>query len=176
MSDTNIWLKQQLKYNSFDVYHIKCNFPQKRTVYELSAIQKRWSSSKKCVFGKKCANRRKKTFFSALFFRETAVQFQIKYDELQNPKTCKQHYGGCFWSNKVGKLWIFMFGAIFGEIRTWWARTRHFRTSFELILDAMPCFLPLPHQTKLLPTFPDRFKKYSSISEDPLESYPSYFL
>ena len=40
---------------SFDVYHMKCNFPQKRTVYELSAIQKRWSSSKKAVFRKKCA-------------------------------------------------------------------------------------------------------------------------
>ena len=24
----------QLKYNSFDVYHMKCNFPQKRTVYD----------------------------------------------------------------------------------------------------------------------------------------------
>ena len=37
-----------------------------------------------------------KIFFSAQFFRETAVQFQIKYDELQNPKTCKHHYGGFF--------------------------------------------------------------------------------
>ena len=39
MSDTNIWPKQQLKYNSFDVYYMTCNFPQKRTVYELSVIQ-----------------------------------------------------------------------------------------------------------------------------------------
>ena len=28
-SDKNIWPKQQLKYNSFDVYHMKCNFLQK---------------------------------------------------------------------------------------------------------------------------------------------------
>ena len=34
---------------------MKCNFPQQWTVYELSAIQKRWSGSKKSVFGKKCA-------------------------------------------------------------------------------------------------------------------------
>ena len=27
MSNTNIWpTKQQLQYNSFDVYHMKCNF------------------------------------------------------------------------------------------------------------------------------------------------------
>ena len=32
---------------------MKCNSTQKRTVYELSAIQKRWSSSKKSVFRKK---------------------------------------------------------------------------------------------------------------------------
>ena len=25
-SDANIWPKQQLKYNSFDVYNMKCNF------------------------------------------------------------------------------------------------------------------------------------------------------
>ena len=29
---------------------MKCNFPQKWTVSELSAIQKRWSGSKKSVF------------------------------------------------------------------------------------------------------------------------------
>ena len=34
---------------------MKCNSTQKRTIYELSAIQKRWSSSKKHVFRKKCA-------------------------------------------------------------------------------------------------------------------------
>ena len=114
-------------------------------------------------------------FFPLYFFRETAVQFQIKYDELQNPKTCKHHYGGCFWSKKVGKLWIFMFGAILGKIRTCWPRSRHFRTNFELLLDAKPCFLSFPHQTKLLPNFSDRFKPYSSISEDPIESHSSYF-
>ena len=31
-----------------------------------------------------------------------------------------------------------MFRVIFGEIRTCWPRTRHFRTSFELLLDAKP--------------------------------------
>ena len=25
--------KQQLKYNSFDVYHMKCNFPKKNSVF-----------------------------------------------------------------------------------------------------------------------------------------------
>ena len=30
-----------------------CNFPQKLTLYKLSAIQKKWSGSKKSVFGKK---------------------------------------------------------------------------------------------------------------------------
>ena len=98
----------------------------------------------KSLFWQIVCKSKEKKLFSALFFRETAVQFQIKYDELQNPKTFKQHYGGCFWSNMVGKLWIFMFGAIFGEIRTWWARTRHFQTSFELLLDAKPCFLLCP--------------------------------
>ena len=101
----------------------------------------------------------KKTVFSALFFRETAVQFQIKYDELQNPKTCKQHYGGCFWSNKVGKLWIFMFGAIFGEIRTWWARTRHFRTSFELLLDTKPCFFAFAPSNKAFANISGSFQE-----------------
>ena len=54
------------------------------------------------------------------------------------------------------KLWIFMFGAILGKIRTCWPRTRHFRTSFELLLDAKACFLPLRHQTKLLDGFKHR--------------------
>ena len=33
-----IWLKQQLKYKSFDVYHMKHNYAQKWTVSEQSAI------------------------------------------------------------------------------------------------------------------------------------------
>ena len=110
---------------------------------------------KNAFFGEKCVNQRKKNVFSALFFRDTAVRFQIKYDELQNPKTCKHYCGGCFWSNKVESSCLELF----------WVRSGLagqelviFRKSFELLLDAKPCFLPLRHQTKLLPTFLDGFQ------------------
>ena len=63
-----------------------------------------------------------------------------------------------------------MLGAILGEIRTCWPRIHHIWMCFELLSDAYPWFLPFCHQTKLFHTFPDRFKKYSSISEDPLEN------
>ena len=62
---------------------MKCCSTQKRTVYELSAIQKRWSSSKKPVFRKKCAkiaksyniNKLEVTFFdSAEHISETKHQ------------------------------------------------------------------------------------------------------
>ena len=38
-----------------------------------------------------------------------------------------------------------------------------------------PRFLPFRHQTNPWPTFFGRFKTQSSISEDPLQSYISYF-
>ena len=49
---------------------MKCNFPQKRTVYELSAIQKNgWSGSKKSVVLQKLLNKNilflKSTFFES---------------------------------------------------------------------------------------------------------------
>ena len=36
-----IWPKYKLKYNSFDVYHMKHNYAQKWTVSELWAIKKK---------------------------------------------------------------------------------------------------------------------------------------
>ena len=45
----------------------------------------------KTRFWRKVCKLRRKNIFWALFFRETAVQFQIKYDELQNPKICKHN-------------------------------------------------------------------------------------
>ena len=60
---------KQLKYNSLDVYHMKCNFPEPfksiqpfmsykkiKTDFFQKRFKKRWSGSKKSVFsGKKCA-------------------------------------------------------------------------------------------------------------------------
>ena len=51
---------------------MKCNFPKKRTVYELLAIQKRWSGKKVRFWQKVCKNslikNKKKTFFKKVPF------------------------------------------------------------------------------------------------------------
>ena len=46
-------------YNSFDVYHMQCNFPQKLIVYKISATQKKGGRVAKSpgFFGKKSAKK-----------------------------------------------------------------------------------------------------------------------
>ena len=63
---------------------MKCN-SKKRTVYEVSAIQKRWSSIKKPVFRKKCAKIAKKikTDFpgKSTFFELPITQKRFIFEE-----------------------------------------------------------------------------------------------
>ena len=57
---------------------MKCNSTKKRTVYELSAIQKRWSGSKKSVFGEKvCKNRLIKKIKTDFFQKTTFFESPI---------------------------------------------------------------------------------------------------
>ena len=75
-------IKNRRRQNSFDVYHMKCNSTKKRTVYEVSAIQKRWSSSKKPVFRKKL-NKKIKTDFpgKSTFFELPITQKRFIFEE-----------------------------------------------------------------------------------------------
>ena len=95
--------QEQLKYNSFDVYHMKCNFPQKWTVYELSAIQKMWSGSKKSVFGKsvqKTGLFQKSTFFESLI---TQKRFIFKNSYISYGKRKKSYT-----LNVIYTIWLYL--------------------------------------------------------------------
>ena len=59
---------------------MKCNFPTKRTVYELSAFPKRRSGSKKSVFGKKkkvCKNSLIKKIKNGFFQKSAFFELPI---------------------------------------------------------------------------------------------------
>ena len=69
---------------------MKCNSTQKRTVYELSAIQKRWSSSKKSVFLEKSVQKlfnkkiktdfyQKSTFFYCRLLRNSSFLRKVTF-------------------------------------------------------------------------------------------------
>ena len=60
---------------------MKCNFPQKRTVYELLAIQKRWSSSKKSVFGEKSVQKLLNKKIKTHFFKKATFFLIADYSE-----------------------------------------------------------------------------------------------
>ena len=79
---------------------MKCNFPQKSTVYELLAIQKRWPGSKKVRFWQKSVQKKfnknfkkpdffqKSTFFESPITQKRSI-FEHSYVSYgKRPKRC----------------------------------------------------------------------------------------
>ena len=120
-------------------------------------------SCDKTRFWRKVCKSKEKCFLLLYFFGKP--QFSFNKNTMNSGMLRHERI---FWKAvwKYNKVWLVFtytcyLGAILGEIGTCWPRIHHIWFS--------------AFSTKLLPTFPDRFKIYSSISEDPLESYPSYF-